>query len=104
MLWREGTLEPKVIGKIYPYCGKPGPVVYGTQERIVFECPNRHQYEIKSGRHGIRGKIGGLIRFYNIFFGSAFSCLKNSEEVSLIFPAFLNHGVSPEICLLRRSV
>ncbi len=45
----EGTLEPKVIGKICPHCGKPGSVIYQTKERIVFECPNGHQYEIKSG-------------------------------------------------------
>lgn len=49
LFWMERNLEPKVIGKICPYCGKPGSVIYETKERIVFECPNGHQYEIRVG-------------------------------------------------------
>jgi hypothetical protein len=40
-------LKTRVIGKICPRCGKPGWIVYQTKERIVFECPNGHQFEMK---------------------------------------------------------
>src|SRR5215813_15154263 len=40
-------LKNRVIGKICPLCGKPGSIVYQTKERIVFECPNGHQFEVK---------------------------------------------------------
>src|SRR5262249_8273743 len=40
-------LENRVIGKICPRCGKPGWILYQTIERIVFECPNGHQFETK---------------------------------------------------------
>jgi hypothetical protein len=45
---REGDLGA-VIGKICPYCGKSGSVIYETKERIVLECSNGHQY----------GQLGG---------------------------------------------
>ena len=43
-------LKTKVRGKICPRCGKPGSIVYQTKERIVFECPNGHQFEMKLGK------------------------------------------------------
>ncbi len=92
----EGTLEPKVIGKICPYCGKPGSVIYETKERIVFECPNGHQYEIKLRGSQVE-KISAVIRFYNICF---WLFVFSPEELRRILPnfppnfrIFLNHGV-----------
>lgn len=40
LLWIKRILEPKVIGKICPYCGKPGSVIYETKERIVLARPS----------------------------------------------------------------
>jgi hypothetical protein len=40
----------KVLGKICPRCGRAGSVLYVTDIRIVYECPNRHQYETKKWR------------------------------------------------------
>ncbi len=38
---------PKIMGKICPFCGQAGSVVFETETRIVYECPNGHQYETK---------------------------------------------------------
>jgi hypothetical protein len=35
----------KVLGKVCPRCGQVGLVLYETESRIVYECPDRHQYE-----------------------------------------------------------
>jgi hypothetical protein len=35
----------KVLGKICPCCGQVGVVLYETENRIVYECADRHQYE-----------------------------------------------------------
>jgi hypothetical protein len=40
----------KVLGKICPFCGQAGSVLYATNIRIVYECSNRHQYETKKWR------------------------------------------------------
>jgi lysyl-tRNA synthetase class I len=53
---REEALETRVIGKICPRCGKPGSIVYQTKERIVFECPNGHQFEMKRRKNRNTGK------------------------------------------------
>src|SRR4029453_15868614 len=53
-------LKTKVRGKICPRCGKPGSIVYQTKERIVFECPNGHQFEMKLGKN--RG-MASFIKF-----------------------------------------
>jgi hypothetical protein len=45
----------KVVGKICPCCGQIGAVVYETHSRIVYECPNRHQYETKKLAASVRG-------------------------------------------------
>jgi lysyl-tRNA synthetase class I len=37
----------KVFGKICPCCGQVGSVLYETEKRIVYECPDGHQYETK---------------------------------------------------------
>jgi hypothetical protein len=42
--------QTKVLGKICPRCGQAGFVLYATTIRIVYECPNRHQYETKNWR------------------------------------------------------
>jgi exosome complex RNA-binding protein Csl4 len=34
-----------VLGKVCPYCGKAGAVLCETTQRIIYECPNAHQYE-----------------------------------------------------------
>jgi hypothetical protein len=40
----------KVLGKICPRCGQAGAVLYETENRIIYECPDQHQYEtIKGG-------------------------------------------------------
>jgi hypothetical protein len=49
-------LKTRVIGKICPRCGKPGSIVYQTKERIVFECPNGHQFEMKREKKSITKK------------------------------------------------
>jgi hypothetical protein len=40
----------KVVGKICPCCGQVGLVLYETEIRIVYECPDRHQYETRKWR------------------------------------------------------
>jgi hypothetical protein len=35
----------KVLGKICPRCGQAGAVLYETENRIIYECPDQHQYE-----------------------------------------------------------
>lgn len=35
----------RVLGKICPCCGQVGVVLYETENRIIYECPDRHQYE-----------------------------------------------------------
>jgi hypothetical protein len=42
----------KILGKIRLRCGQVGSVLYETVLRIVYECPNGHQYETKKSRHG----------------------------------------------------
>jgi hypothetical protein len=37
----------KVMGKICPRCGQAGWVLLETDRRIVYECPNKHEYETK---------------------------------------------------------
>jgi hypothetical protein len=37
-----------LIGKVCPYCGRPGEILYTTKERIVYQCSNDHQYETES--------------------------------------------------------
>jgi ribosomal protein S27AE len=37
----------KVLGKLCPRCGEAGAVLYETTQRIIYECPNEHQYETK---------------------------------------------------------
>jgi hypothetical protein len=37
----------KVLGKVCPWCGQIGSVFYETENRIVYECPGRHQYETR---------------------------------------------------------
>jgi hypothetical protein len=49
-------LKTGVIGKICPRCGEPGSIVYQTKERIVFECPNGHQFEMKQRKNRNTGK------------------------------------------------
>jgi hypothetical protein len=36
-----------VVGKICPCCGRVGSVLFETETRIVYECPNKHQYETR---------------------------------------------------------
>jgi hypothetical protein len=40
----------KVLGKICPCCGQVGYVLLETERRIVYECPNKHQYETRKWR------------------------------------------------------
>jgi hypothetical protein len=42
-----------LVGKVCPYCGKPGSVLYTTKERIVYQCPNDHQYETRMSKFSI---------------------------------------------------
>jgi hypothetical protein len=35
----------KVLGKMCPCCGQAGWVLLETKRRIVYECPNKHEYE-----------------------------------------------------------
>jgi hypothetical protein len=44
-LAREDGVSIKVLGKVCPYCGKAGAVLCETTQRIIYECPNAHQYE-----------------------------------------------------------
>lgn len=37
----------KVLGKLCPCCGEAGAVLCETKKRIIYECPNSHQYETK---------------------------------------------------------
>ena len=37
----------KVLGKLCPCCGIAGEVLCETNKRIIYECPNRHQYETR---------------------------------------------------------
>ncbi len=37
----------RVLGKLCPLCSSPGEVLIETEGRIVFECPNGHEYETK---------------------------------------------------------
>jgi len=37
----------RVLGKLCPCCGEAGAVLCETKKRIIYECPNRHQYETK---------------------------------------------------------
>src|SRR5215472_1225114 len=53
---RRRPLGKRVIGKICPRCGNPGSIVYQTKERIVFECPNGHQFEMKRRKNRNTGK------------------------------------------------
>jgi hypothetical protein len=45
------TTEPetsvKVLGKLCPCCGEAGAILCETKKRIIYECPNSHQYETK---------------------------------------------------------
>jgi hypothetical protein len=43
------TLTPsvRVLGKLCPCCGEAGAVLCETKKRIIYECPNSHQYETK---------------------------------------------------------
>ena len=41
------TPSVKVLGKLCPCCGEAGTVLCETKKRIIYECPNRHQYETK---------------------------------------------------------
>ncbi len=43
----EERKKAKIIGKICPCCGQVGLVVFESEIRIIFECPNGHQYEVK---------------------------------------------------------
>jgi hypothetical protein len=48
---KRNTTEPdatvKVLGKLCPCCGEVGGVFCETKTRIIYECPNSHQYETK---------------------------------------------------------
>jgi hypothetical protein len=46
----EARNPTKVLGKICPRCGQVGSVLFETERRIVYECPNRHQYETRKWR------------------------------------------------------
>jgi hypothetical protein len=46
---REFDTSIKICGKLCPYCGKAGAVLYETTQRIIYECSNQHQYETKKG-------------------------------------------------------
>jgi hypothetical protein len=41
------TSSVRVLGKLCPCCGEAGAVLCETKKRIIYECPNRHQYETK---------------------------------------------------------
>jgi hypothetical protein len=41
------TPSVRVLGKLCPCCGAAGAVLCETKRRIIYECPNRHQYETK---------------------------------------------------------
>jgi hypothetical protein len=41
------TPSVRVLGKLCPCCGEAGAVLCETKRRIIYECPNRHQYETK---------------------------------------------------------
>jgi hypothetical protein len=53
----------KVVGKICPCCARVGSVLYETEKRIVYECPDRHQYETKKMT---RAKSGTTIEFIRL--------------------------------------
>jgi len=36
-----------VLGKLCPCCGEVGGAFCETKQRIIYECPNGHQYETK---------------------------------------------------------
>ena len=40
-------ISVKVLGKLCPCCGEAGAVLCETKKRIIYECPNSHQYETK---------------------------------------------------------
>ena len=48
---KRNTTEPdatvKVLGKLCPRCGEVGGAFCETKQRIIYECPNGHQYETK---------------------------------------------------------
>jgi len=48
---KRSTTEPditvKVLGKLCPCCSEAGAVLCETKKRIIYECPNSHQYETK---------------------------------------------------------
>ncbi|HEY7219976.1 MAG TPA: hypothetical protein VH985_16435 [Candidatus Binatia bacterium] len=44
---RESATSIKVLGKVCPYCGEAGAVFCETAQRIIYECPNEHQYETR---------------------------------------------------------
>jgi hypothetical protein len=41
------TPSVRVLGKLCPCCGEAGAVLCETKKRIIYECPNSHQYETK---------------------------------------------------------
>jgi hypothetical protein len=46
--------QTKILGKICPGCGQIGSVLYETESRIVYECPDKHQYETRKWQQGSR--------------------------------------------------
>jgi hypothetical protein len=44
---REPDASIKILGKFCPCCGEAGAVLCETTQRIIYECPNEHQYETK---------------------------------------------------------
>ena len=42
-----GRESIKILGKFCPCCGEAGAVLCETTQRIIYECPNEHQYETK---------------------------------------------------------
>ena len=44
---QEDLTSVKIKGKVCPSCGHVGTVLYETSSRIVYECPEAHQYETK---------------------------------------------------------
>ena len=43
----EFDLTMRLIGKVCPRCAKPGSVLYTTKDRVVYQCPDEHQYETR---------------------------------------------------------
>ena len=41
------TPSVRVLGKLCPCCSEAGAVLCETKKRIIYECPNSHQYETK---------------------------------------------------------